>query len=114
MIVKKHLLFFTLLALLYTALTVLQVPCLWRLAFRFPCPACGMSRALQSAVRLQWAGYCRYNIMAIPVAAAVIALLHRGWLKKKSFGAVIGGLSYFALGFNFLYYLQRLLTNQIP
>lgn len=84
--------------------------CFVRFLFKFPCPTCGVTRALTAFLKNNWEDYFYYNAFAIPLLLATI-LFFAGTIKK------INQLRYIALSIFFLnipYYFFRLFNNIIP
>ena len=84
--------------------------CLFRFIFNFPCPTCGVTRAMFAFLKGNWNAYFYYNAFAVPLLLATI-LFFAGTIKK------INQLRYIALSIFFLnipYYFFRLFNNIIP
>lgn len=45
----------------------ITIPCLFKLVFKFPCPACGLTRAFYSIFNLDILSAINYNILSIPL-----------------------------------------------
>ena len=59
-----------------------------------PCPTCGMTRALFSLLKLDFAGYLHYNPAALPFAALVLFGVHARlipWPKRRKDLILISG-----------------------
>lgn len=60
---------------LYTVLSVIGIPtCPSKVLLGIPCPGCGISRALMSAIQLDFASAFEYNPLWILVPVALIAI----------------------------------------
>ena len=59
---------------IFIRVTGLAIPCVFRLITGFKCPGCGITSAVLSCARLDFAGAFRHN-RYIPVAAPVIIYL---------------------------------------
>lgn len=60
---------------LYTVLSVIGIPtCPSKVLLGIPCPGCGISRALMSAIQLDFAAAFEYNPLWILVPVALIAI----------------------------------------
>ncbi|MCH5150159.1 MAG: DUF2752 domain-containing protein [Spirochaetales bacterium] len=84
--------------------------CLVRLIFKFPCPTCGVTRAITALFSNDWKNYFYYNVFALPLLSATV-LFFIGMMKK------IKSLRCIALSICFLnipYYFFRLFNNLIP
>lgn len=84
--------------------------CIFREIFRFPCPACGVTRALMSLIKCDFQKYCFYNIMAFPLLLAAILMFIGTKKEKKTFIFI----SITILIINILYYFIRLKAGTIP
>lgn len=87
--------------------------CFFRLISEIPCPTCGMTRAFFNLFQLNVNGYIYYNIMAIPVAIAVVLLIHYHIINKKIRGYFLI-ISSLILLINLIYYCYRLINILIP
>lgn len=84
-----------------------MIPCLFRMITHYPCPACGMTRAMCSLLVLDIQKYFYYNVFALPVAVSALCLfIHK--FKKINF------IFYSILILNLIYYFFRLQSNSIP
>ena len=88
-----------------------NITCPIRFLIKIPCPTCGMSRAILSLIRLDFALYARYNAMAIPMIFAISIPLFDKSFGKKLWKSLF---LYTVLGVNFVYYLARLFLGVIP
>lgn len=84
----------------------LEITCPIRYFLKIPCPTCGTTRALLALFRLDWAGYCSYNIMALPVTFVVVLFIHYKGLRNNRIFLV---LTYVVLGINMIRYLRILI-----
>ena len=74
------------------------------LILHFPCPTCGVTRALIALFRLDLSAYVEYNIMALPLLAALGLVVLRNCFKHKK---AVNTIVYSILALNFLYYAMR-------
>lgn len=84
--------------------------CIIRAIAKFPCPTCGVTRALLAFLRGDFASYKFYNAFAIPLFAAAVAMILGSRTKKRTlqiFSAAI-------LILNIPYYFFRVKFNLIP
>ena len=87
-------------ALYYFALLLFGITCPIKFVTGRPCPTCGMTRAIFALLCGDGAGYFAANPLALPVLAAVWALIH---LKNKS----LKSIAVAALAANFIFYVLR-------
>ncbi len=80
-LIFMHLAFFCGAALAFWIFNFLGIGCVIKRLTGFPCPACGMTRAVLSLLRLDLDSYLAYNPMALFVAASVLLYFHRKPLK---------------------------------
>lgn len=85
------------------------ITCLFRTAFGFPCPACGMSRALISLVSGNFAGYFRCNALAVPVGFCVALNV---FCRKENCAVTV--ITAVTAAVNFAYYIWRISGAKIP
>lgn len=57
--------------------------CLVKAIFHVPCPTCGVTRALLSLLRFDFASYAKYNIFALPLFAATVLMIFGSKTNKK-------------------------------
>ncbi len=103
-VIKKHVLYFTVIALYLLLITALDIGCPSVFFLGIPCPACGSTRALLSLLRLDFAGYVDYHPFALPLGGAIWLLLHTKLFRRKR---KMRALAYAVLVFNFLFYAWR-------
>lgn len=84
--------------------------CLIRFLFHFPCPTCGVTRALISLIQGHFDKYCYYNIMALPLLCATILMI----IGSKQNITIYKIISCLILIINIPYYLYRLKLGTIP
>ena len=84
--------------------------CLFRFIFKFPCPTCGVTRALLSILKGNVANYCYYNVMALLLLFATCLMFWGVW-KQKKYCKIISGVILFI---NFPYYVYRVMHGLIP
>ncbi|MGP1440557.1 MAG: DUF2752 domain-containing protein [Treponema sp.] len=90
-------------------LFVYRFGCVVRCFFHFPCPTCGMSRAIVSLLRLNFSAYLYYNALALPVLFSVVVLAFPQYFNRLFFIVAI-----LILILNLVYYFYRLSYNSIP
>ena len=86
------------------------VICPVKLVFDIPCPACGVSRALNALLILQIDDYFHYNMMAVFLVLAVWLALNRDFFSRKK---AIDFYIYGTLMVNFIYYFIRVIILRI-
>jgi len=91
------------------ALFVSKFGCIFRKLTHIPCPACGMTRAIISLMKLNFSSYFYYNAFALPVLLSIAVLV-----CSRVFGKPIIIFSIVILILNFAYYLYRISYNAIP
>ena len=74
--------------LLVTAGTPFAIPCLFRLATGIPCPACGLSRAVLYAARLDFLAALRMNLLFLPLLVGGTAYLVCALLELRGKPAI--------------------------
>lgn len=82
---KDRLFVLVLMAALIGILYVFDLGCLIKLFTGLSCPACGMSRAWVSVLRLDFRAALHYHPMFIIAPFAVISMLYEEKLPKKPF-----------------------------
>ncbi|MBQ7373712.1 MAG: DUF2752 domain-containing protein [Clostridia bacterium] len=87
---------------------LLNITCPILFIFKFPCPTCGVTRALLSLLQLDFKAYYKFNVMAIPLLFSTWVFVHLKVLKKKKLPLVVATA---VLIINFIYYLIRLFLN---
>ncbi len=88
-----------------------SIGCPIRFLTGVPCPTCGVTRALLSLLHLDFAGYFRYNPMAVPLCAALFLAFHEKLLRisRKWYLTLIIGTAVLTC----VIYLVRLRLNII-
>lgn len=71
-----------------------------------PCFCCGVTRALLSLLRLDFAAYANYNIMAVPLFLALTVMFFRKRIRRKRIAYTF---VFCVLGINAVYYVIRLI-----
>ncbi len=113
--IGMHALIAAALALYLLVLRLTGISCPIRAALGFPCPACGITRALSALLRLDFAASFSYHPAALPIAALLFLGIHRNtrmfrFLPKKAVDWIlIAGAALV-----FLVYLVRLHLGMIP
>ena len=64
---------------------ILELPCIWRYLTGFPCPGCGITRALFAALNLDFRLALSYNFMFWSVPLLVLAVVMNGRIFKNRF-----------------------------
>lgn len=106
---KKIIIIFSFLFLIVLLRYFLRLGCVVQRIAHIPCPACGMTRALISFLKMDLNSYFYYNAFAVPVTFSVAFLL----CDTKKFKAM-KFISIIIIFLNFFYYLYRLFFNLIP
>lgn len=67
-----------------------RIPCLWQKLLKFPCPGCGMTRALLAALRLDLRAAFSYHPMfwSLPILYLYF-LLDRGLFSNKYINKIV-------------------------
>lgn len=107
-----HVIILSVVATYYIVMNALDITCPIRALSGYPCPACGMSRALISLFFLDFSGYAYYNLMAIPVVIGVLVAIHFG--KRKEMRVFTEVYLVVVAIINIAYYVIRLLNNTAP
>lgn len=107
-----HVIILAIVATYYIVMNALDITCPIRALSGYPCPACGMSRALISLFFLDFSGYAYYNLMALPVVLGVLVAIHFG--RKKEMRAFTEVYLVIVAIINIAYYVVRLLNNTAP
>ena len=63
----------------------LGLPCIWRYLTGFPCPGCGITRALFAALHLDFRLALSYNFMFWSVPVLILAVIMNGRIFKNRF-----------------------------
>jgi hypothetical protein len=84
--------------------------CIIRTITHYPCPTCGVTRAMLSLLNGNIEKYLYYNAMALPLFISVSIFFVSHFLKKDKYKL----LSYIILLINIPYYIFRLINNTIP
>lgn len=107
-----HVIILLIVAVYYIVMNALEITCPIRALSGYPCPACGMSRAIMSLFFLDISGYTYYNLMAIPVVLGVLVAIHFG--KRKEMRVFTEVYLVVVAIINIAYYVIRLLNNTAP
>lgn len=107
-----HVIILSVVAVYYIVMNALDITCPIRALSGYPCPACGMSRALISLFFLDFSGYAYYNLMAIPVVLGIFVAIHFG--KRKEMRVFTEVYLVVVAIINIAYYVIRLLNNTAP
>ena len=81
--------------------------CPLKLILGFPCPTCGVTRALLALIRLDITGYLKYNAMAVFLLSVIAIELLRPKIKHKTIADIY---VYSVLLINIVYYIIRLIV----
>ena len=109
----KHALAVALLIIVPLLYELSGIGCPFRAIFGFPCPTCGVTRALICLVKLDFTGYMQWQPMAVPLVFALWLCFHVDVLpvsrRAADFGFVTVGVLTFTL------YIYRLIwLDNIP
>lgn len=107
-----HVVVLSVVVVYYIIMNALDITCPIRALSGYPCPACGMSRAIISLFFLDLSGYAYYNIMAVPVVLGVLVAIHFG--KRKEMRTFTEVYLIAVAIINIAYYVVRLLNNSAP
>lgn len=107
-----HVVVLSVVVVYYIIINALDITCPIRALSGYPCPACGMSRAIISLFFLDLSGYAYYNIMAVPVVLGVLMAIHFG--KRKEMRTFTEVYLIAVAIINIAYYVVRLLNNSAP
>lgn len=107
-----HVIVLSVIAVYYIIMNALDITCPIRALSGYPCPACGMSRAIISLFFLDLSGYAYYNVMAVPVVLGILVAIHFG--KKKEMRTFTEVYLIAVAIINIAYYIVRLLNNSAP
>ncbi|MBE6735159.1 MAG: DUF2752 domain-containing protein [Ruminococcaceae bacterium] len=90
---------------LITILGLLKVPCIFQYLFSIPCPGCGMTRALLSALRFDFISAFRYHPMfwSLPILYLYF-LSDNGIFHKKLWDTLL--LCVIGIGFLFAWLIN--------
>ena len=82
-IIKRHILYFTVICLFVIITSLLGIKCPFTYLFRVPCPTCGVTRAMVSLFKFNIEGYFYYHPLAIPLILSVLLMIHEKCFKRK-------------------------------
>lgn len=83
-----------------------KVNCIVYSITSFPCPTCGMTRALESLFFGDFNAYMNYNVMALPVLTVFLCQLFYKYFGK--FKIVLHIFTVVVLIVNLIYYIARI------
>lgn len=112
-LLPAYLCFAAVIAVYYVVLYFIGETCILREITGVPCPACGMTRAFLSLIKLDFGGYMYYNPAAIPCAVAVILALHKNILFRAH-ARLIDTIVILLAAVVFVVYIFRLSLGIIP
>ena len=58
----------------YFVIINIDIPCIFKLIFKIPCPACGLTHAFLSLFNLDIIGAVKYNILIIPIFIFILLI----------------------------------------
>ena len=87
-------------------MAVFRVHCPFLYLFGFPCPTCGVTRAIISLLKLDFKGYFFYQPMALPLVICALLMLHISKFKQKKF---IYSFVLLVLIVNFILYIAKII-----
>lgn len=83
-LIIKHSFIIAVVIIYYIAVNVTQIYCPIRAFTGYPCPTCGMTRAMLAAFRLDFYSYFKYNPMALPLLLAIFFGIHNNKFINKN------------------------------
>ena len=104
-LLKKHLLVLAVILLYLLICQLFGGACPISTIIGFPCPTCGMTRAMLSLLRADFVGYLEYHPMAFPMILAVLLYIHKNVLGNKKWITWFMGI---ALTLTMVVYIIRL------
>ena len=104
-IIKRTAIYGAALVLYVLIISVLNIGCPIYAITRIECPTCGVTRAMISLLRLDFASYVNYQPFALPLIIAVCLMINVEFIKHKSFVTAISLAIVFA---NFVFYTIKM------
>gem|GEM_PF-530304 len=74
----------------------------------FDCPTCGVTRAMFSLVKGDFADYAKYHVLALPLVIATLFQVHCSCFKNKAIRTTITVFTTLIVIGNFLIYIIKL------
>lgn len=108
-LIKKHIIFITILLIVWVAYGLCGVSCPIKYVFGVSCPTCGVTRALVALLRGDFVGYLSYNPMALFLLSDVWVAIHVKVFKK--FRAIMWFYLVVTLTLNMVIYFVRVLNH---
>lgn len=72
------------LILIFLLYNQFHIPCIFKKTFHIPCPSCGMTRAFNSILKLNFKNAISYNILSIPLFIILILIFIMTIVDLKS------------------------------
>ena len=82
-LIKRHIIYFTVICCFVVFISVTDIRCPIYYIFGYPCPTCGVTRAMISLVKLDFEGYLFYHPLALPLVLSVLSIIHINLFKRK-------------------------------
>lgn len=97
-----------LICLVYTAMLLLNLPCIFKLYLGVPCPGCGMRRAIQAAASFQVQQAFREHPMFWSLPILAISIWKNGKLiANRMLNVVLHGVLVLGFLINYIYMLCK-------
>lgn len=102
-IIREHVIILAVICSFVALSEMFGLRCPIYMLFHIPCPTCGVTRAMVSLVKLDFAAYMKYNPMALPMCAAVLGMIEVRCFRRKlpvyifSIGTAVLNLIYWAV-----------------
>ena len=108
--IKKHAVILSVIAVFFVFFILFDFTCPIKFLVGYPCPTCGVTRAMLSLLRFDFNAYMHYNALALFLATSILLFIHARFIKSKTLRYII--YIYFALVMvaNVPYYIYRLLV----
>lgn len=107
-LIKTHLLWFAIAAVIWGGYSILEISCPVSRLLGFPCPTCGVTRALTALLQGQLSEYLRYHALALPLVFTVLLAVHVKNLKSRWAKTLVWLLIAAVLILNIGYYIVRI------
>lgn len=104
---RKHVGYILIIILYVWLITALGLGCAFLRLFGFPCPTCGVCRALLCLTKFDIKGYFNYNPTALPLIVSVWLALHEKLFRRKR---VVYAFIFTTLALNAIIYALKFLS----